>query len=151
MERVKLLLTNCSKALHRQRKNIADAALGLDHARCIRINLQLAPQSQDLNIDAPIEDIFMNSRRIQQMLACKRSLRCFQERQQQSVLAFTQRDRCFIGVYESSAITLEPPAIEPIAASLPLANLRCTRQLPASQYGAGACEQFPRTTVGLTM
>src|SRR5215471_16954569 len=77
------------------------------------------------------------------MLACKRSLRFFQERQQQSILAFTQRDRCFIGVYESSAETLETPAIKPIAASLPLANLRCTRQLPASQYGAGACEQFP--------
>jgi hypothetical protein len=75
--RVKLLLTNCSKALHRQRKNIADAALGLDHARCIRINLQLAPQAQDLNIDAPIEDMFMNSRRIQQMLACKGALPSF--------------------------------------------------------------------------
>src|SRR5215471_6785150 len=141
----KCTMTQGSKPLHRPRKNIADAALGPDHARCIGINLQLAPQSKDLNIDAPIEDIFMNSGRIQQMLACKRSLRCFQERQQQSILAFAQRDRCFMGVYESSATTLEPPAIEPIAASLPLANLRCTRQLPASQYGAGACEQFPRT------
>ena len=62
------------------------------------MNLQLAPQPQDLNIDAPIEDIFMNSRRTQQMLARKRSLRCFQKRQQQGILTFTQRNWCFIGV-----------------------------------------------------
>ena len=60
---------NWSKALDRQGKNIADAALGLDHGRCSRINLQLAPQPQDLNIDAPIENIFMNPRRIQEVLA----------------------------------------------------------------------------------
>ena len=55
--------------LDRQRKNIANAALGPDHPRRIRINLQLAPQPQDLNIEAAIEDIFMNSRRTQEMLA----------------------------------------------------------------------------------
>jgi hypothetical protein len=135
----------CSKALHRQHKNIADAALGLDHARCIRINLQLAPQPQDLNIDAPIEDIFMNSRRMQQMLARKRPLGCFQKRQQQGILAFTQRDWCFIRIYESSTITLKPPTVEPVAAPFRIANLRGTRHLASSQDGAGTCEQFPGT------
>ena len=78
--------------LDRQRKNIANAALGPDHPRRIRINLQLASQPQDLNIDAAIEDIFMNSRRAQEMLARKRSPWRFQKRQQQGVLTVAQRD-----------------------------------------------------------
>jgi CheY-like chemotaxis protein len=86
---------------------------GLDRLRSIRSKS-----------DIPI---FMNSRRIQQMLACKGSLRCFQERHQQGILALGQRDWCFIGVYESSAITLKPPAVEPITASFPLTNLRRAR------------------------
>src|SRR5262249_5569051 len=137
--------TNCSKALDRQRKNIANAALGLDHARSVRINLQLAPQPQDLNIDAPIEHIFMNSRRMQQMLARKRPLGRLQKRQQQGVLAFTQQDWCFIGVYESSTMTLEPPAFEPVAAPFSIANSHGTRHLASSQDGAGTREQFPGT------
>ena len=128
--------------LDSQRKNVADAAVSLDHARCIRINLQLAPQPQDPNIDAPIEDIFMNSRRMQQMLPRKNSLRCFQKRQHQGILTFAQRNWCFIGVYEPSAVTLEPPAIEFIAASFRITNLRGPRQLPSSQYGACTCEQL---------
>jgi hypothetical protein len=78
--------------LDRRRKNVANAALGPDHPRRIRINLQLAPEPQDLNIDAALEDIFMNSRRTQEMLAGKRSPRRFQKRQQQGVLTFAQRD-----------------------------------------------------------
>ena len=96
-----------------------------------------------LNIDAPIEDIFVNSRRMQQMLVRKRSPRRFQKRQQQGVLTFAQRDGFFIEVYQSTATTLEPPAIEPIPASFRIATLCRTCHLPPSQYGAGACEQFP--------
>jgi hypothetical protein len=79
--------TNRSIALDRQRKNIADAALGQNHAQRIRTTLQLAPQPQDLNVDASIEDVFMNSRRIHEMLACKGSTRSFEECQQQGMLA----------------------------------------------------------------
>ena len=118
--------------LDRQRKNVAHAALGADHPRRIRINLQLAPQPQDLNIDAAIEDILMNSRRAQEMLARKRSPWRLQKRQQQGVLTFAQRDCFFIGVYQPSATTLQLPAIEPIASSIPLAAFRDTRHLPSS-------------------
>ena len=57
----------------------------------------------------------------------------------------SQRNRCFSGVYQSSAVTIEPPAIESIATSFRIANLRGTRQLPSSQYGARTCEQLPGT------
>jgi hypothetical protein len=47
--------------LDRQREHVANAALGLNHARCTGISLQLAPQPQDLDIDAAIENILVNS------------------------------------------------------------------------------------------
>jgi hypothetical protein len=44
-----------------QREHTDDTALSPDHARCTRIDLQFAPQPQDLNIDAPIEGFSVNS------------------------------------------------------------------------------------------
>ena len=46
-------------------EDIADASLSLDDARRARIDLKLAPQSQDLDIDAPIENILMHTRGLQ--------------------------------------------------------------------------------------
>lgn len=69
----KPLLTFLDHALLRRiygcRENIADAALGLNDARRSRIAPQLAPQPQHLNVDAAIENIFMNGGRLKQMLA----------------------------------------------------------------------------------
>ena len=103
--------------LDRKRENIANAALGLDHARGTRTYFQFAAQSQDLNIDAPIEYICVNSRRLQQMFPRERPLRRFKKRDQQCILALAQRHLRLIGSYKSSAATLEPPATEFIAAS----------------------------------
>ena len=77
--RVKLLLTNCSKALHRQRKNIADAALGLDHAWRAGVAFKLAPQPQNLHVNASVEDVLVDTRRLQQVLAAKWALWCIEE------------------------------------------------------------------------
>ena len=52
----------------RQRENVADAALGLDHAWRAGIDLQLPPQPQNLDIDASIKNIFVNPRGLQQLL-----------------------------------------------------------------------------------
>jgi hypothetical protein len=41
-------------------EHIADAAFSLDSPRCARIDLQLGPQPQDLDIDASIKNIFVN-------------------------------------------------------------------------------------------
>ena len=55
--------------LHRQCEHVAYSALGLNNAWRARIGLQLAPQSQDLNVDAPVEDIFVDARCLQQVFA----------------------------------------------------------------------------------
>lgn len=55
--------------IYRNREHIADAALGLDDSRRTRIGLQLAPQPQHLDVDAAIENVFMDAGRLQQMLA----------------------------------------------------------------------------------
>ncbi len=50
---------------YRQREHITDTALGSDNARRTGIDLEFAPQPQDLDIDAPIENIFVNPRGLQ--------------------------------------------------------------------------------------
>ncbi len=45
---------------YRQREHITDTALGSDNPRRTGIDLELAPQPQDLDVDAPIENIFVN-------------------------------------------------------------------------------------------
>jgi hypothetical protein len=73
------LIVRSSKRFDRQREEVADAALGLDCAWRTRIDLQFTPQPQDLDIDAPIEDIFMDSSGLQQMLAREGPLRCLKK------------------------------------------------------------------------
>jgi hypothetical protein len=51
-----------SKRLDHRCEDIADVQLGLDDALRTRIDRQLAPQSQDLDIDATIENILVQPR-----------------------------------------------------------------------------------------
>jgi hypothetical protein len=133
------LLERCD----RQREHVADAALGLDHARRTRIGLQLAPQPQDLDIDAAIENILMNSGSLQQMLPRQRPLRCFQKGQQQRILAFAQRNRRRVGIEEPSATPFELPAIESVPASLRIARSCKPPHFLPPQYRTNAGKQFP--------
>src|SRR5258708_35718530 len=107
-----------SERFDRQREDIADAALRLNHVRRTRIDLQFAPQPQDLDIDASIENILVNSGGLQQMLPRERPLGRFEKGQQQRILAFAQRDRRRIGIEQPSAPPIKPPASESIPASL---------------------------------
>ncbi len=82
-----------SKRFDRECEDIADAALGLDDTWRARIDFKLAPQSQDLDIDAPIENVLMNARGLQQILPREGALRCFKKGNQQRILTLAQRDR----------------------------------------------------------
>jgi hypothetical protein len=86
-----------SKPFHWQSENIADAALGLNHTWCTRTSFQFAPQPQDLNVHASIENICMNSCHLQQVLPRERALRCFKKRHEQGKFALAQRDLRLIG------------------------------------------------------
>jgi hypothetical protein len=55
--------------LHRQGEAVADAPLGLDGARGTGISFQFAPQPQDLHVDATVEHVLMDPRRLKQVLA----------------------------------------------------------------------------------
>src|ERR1700676_3965261 len=77
----------------RQREGIANAALGLNQTRFTGIGLQFTPQPQHLDIDAAIENIFVDSGSLQQMLPRERPLRRFEKSQQQRIFALAQRDR----------------------------------------------------------
>jgi hypothetical protein len=126
--------------LDRQRQHVADAALGLDHARCTRVDLQIAPQPKDLDIDAPVEDIFVNSRRLQQMLARERPLRCFEKGEQQGLLTFAQWDRRLVAVYESSAATFKPPATESVSATLRIMSACSSPHFPVAAIRHGCVQ-----------
>jgi hypothetical protein len=63
-----------SEALDRRRENVSDAPLGLDHLGCAWVLFQLAAKTQNLHVDAAIEDVLVDSRRLQQMLPAERAL-----------------------------------------------------------------------------
>src|SRR5580700_6369820 len=70
----------CSEArtsgrLDRQSAQVAETALRLDDTGRSRIGLELAPQPQDLHVDAAVEHILVHAGRLQKMLAGKRALR----------------------------------------------------------------------------
>jgi len=127
----------------RQSEHVADAALGLNYARCTGIGLQLAPQPQDLDIDAAVKNILVNSGGLQQMFPRQRPLRRFEKGQQQRILAFAQRDRCPIGIEESSAAPFELPAIKSVPASFRIARSCKPPHFLPPQYGTDAGKQFP--------
>ena len=45
-------------------ENISDASLGLDHLRRARVVLQFAAQAENLDVDAAIEHVFVDSSRL---------------------------------------------------------------------------------------
>src|SRR5215813_5247357 len=107
-----------SVSLDRQGEDIAHSALGQNHARRAPVRLQLAPQPEDLDIYAAIEDILVNSRRLQKMFARQRPLRRFQKSQQQCILALAQGDMLLVDIKKPAAAPLQPPAAEPVATPL---------------------------------
>ena len=116
----------------------------MDHPRLTWIGFQFPPQPRDPHINAAIENVLMDTCRLQQVFPCERPLRCFEKRHQQGILALAQRDRSFMRIYESSAATLKPPATESVAAaSFRTAGSGGTRHPPSAQNGMGTCEQFP--------
>ena len=79
---------------------------------------QFAAQPQNLHIDTSIEDIFMDTRCLQQMLARQGPLRRFEKGQQQGTFALGQGNQRAIGVYQLAAAPFERPAVEAVASAL---------------------------------
>src|SRR5690242_19913653 len=136
------VVAEASEAFDRQGKHVADAALGSNDARRTRIGLELAPQSQDLNIDAAVENVLMHARGLQQVLSAEGPLGCIEKGGQQRIFAFGQRNFSPVGVAETPSPPLQLPAAELASASLRIAARHRTSGLLASQHGANARQEF---------
>ena len=132
-----------SSSLDWNREHISNAALGLDDPWRAGVPLQLAPQAQDLDIDAPLEDILVHARRPQQVLAAERALRRLQEGDEKRILAFGQRHQSAVGGGESPGPEVESPAAKMTTAALRIARLYGASGVEPSQHSADAGEQFP--------
>jgi hypothetical protein len=79
------LRANVVRPLDPNGEHISDAALGLDDARRARVAFKLAPQAKNLHVDAAIENIPMQARGLQQVLAAERALWRFEKGEQQGI------------------------------------------------------------------
>ena len=59
--------------LDRRGEHISEAAFSLDYARRARFDFQLAAESQDLNVDATIEEALVRACRVEEIPAAERS------------------------------------------------------------------------------
>jgi hypothetical protein len=105
----------CSKWLDYGRKDVANAAL----------RLELASQTQDLDIDASVENVLADSRCLKKHLPRERPLWRFEKRAQQGIFAFGQRDRRAVRIDEATGATFKRPAVKPVPAPLRVAGLFC--------------------------
>src|SRR5260221_3498780 len=128
-----------------QREDISDTSLGLDDAGRAGIGLELAPQPQDLDVDAPIADIFVDPGCLQQLLTRERPLRRLDEREQEGIFALCQRNRGSAWIHKAPTTASELPSIESISTPLRIADPRCAPHFLSSQDGPDAREQFPET------
>src|SRR4029079_9008641 len=130
---------------YREREDIADAALGLDDAWRAWIDFKLAPQPQDLDIDAPIENVFMDARGLQQIFPREGALRRLKKRKQQGILALAQWDPGRIRVDKFAAASVKHPTAKPDTAALRIARAGSPAYFLSTQDGADTREQFPET------
>lgn len=136
--------------LDRHGEDVAHAALGLDDARRARVVLQLASQPQHLNVNAAIEDVFVDAGRLEQVLTAERAFGRLEEGQQQGIFALAQGNRRVAGVDQLAAAALELPAVEPIAAALGI-RARAARPISWRRSTARTRANSSRRLNGLMM
>src|ERR1700681_3781550 len=115
----------CSKRLDYRRKDIANAALRLDYTWRIRVDLELASQTKNLDINASVENVPADSRCLEKHLPRERPLWRFEKREQQGIFAFGQQNRRAIRIDEATGTTFKRPTVKPDPAPLRVAGSRC--------------------------
>src|SRR5271170_1030540 len=104
-----------SVTFHLASEHVSDTSFGLDHLRCAWVPFQFAAKTKNLDVDAAIEDVFVDSSRLQKMLPAERTLGGIQEGDKQRVFAFGQRNVRVSRVGELPSAKIEPPARKPVA------------------------------------
>src|SRR5208282_792070 len=133
-----------SKALDRLRKDVSDSPLGLDHLRRAWVLFQLAAETQDLHVDAAIEDVLVDPRRLQKMLAAERPLGSVEEGDEQSIFAFGQCDLGPARGGEAARAEAQPPPAELVASAFVIAGGNRARPVEPSQHGAHSGQKLPQ-------
>src|SRR5438105_12363950 len=81
-----------SSSCHRDGEQIADAALGADELRLLRVRLDLAAQAQDQHVDRAVEHLGLEAARLlEQLVAGPDALRLAHEGFEEAVLGLRQR------------------------------------------------------------
>src|SRR5258707_7192539 len=130
----------------RHAKDIAGAALGLDVLRLRRVQLDLAPQPQNLHVDGAIVNLgAIPPREIEQLLAREHLSWRGAKRLQQVQLAIGELDAATLWRGEPAAAEVELPAGETIRAPLiAVRQQHRARGLIAAQHCADAGEDLAR-------
>src|SRR3954452_16487846 len=138
---------NSAKYFDRYAEDVAGAALGADVLRPRRVGLDLAAQSQDLDVDRAVVDLGgVEARELEQLLARQHALWRGAETLQQVELAIGELDALAARRDEPAAAQVELPAGEALGAALIAARRQeLGRHLVATQDGTDAGEQLARS------
>jgi hypothetical protein len=130
--------------LNWQYKRVADATLGPDDLRHTRIGLQLAPQSQDLDIDAAVENVFVYPGCVQKLFSAESTLRRIEKGRQQRIFPFGQGDLGSAGIDKTAETPIELPAAELGSTQLWIALRSAARGLLSSKYRPDPREELAK-------
>ena len=137
-------MNHASEALDRRRENVSDAPLGLNELRHAWILFQLAAKAKDLHVNAAIEDVFMDSSRLQKMLAAERTLGSVEEGDEQRIFAFCQHDLNAVGVGEAPRAEVQSPTRKLVASAFVVAGRGRAPPVEPSQHRAHSSQKLPQ-------
>jgi len=137
------MLTTSAPPFNRKAEPIADTAFSLDGMRRARVGFQLSPQPQDLHVDAAIEDVLVDTRRLLKVLAGQRAPWCVQEGNQEAILTLSQGDLHSRWIEKAPIAPIESPASETEAAGCLITRQPGMAGSTATEHCADPREQFP--------
>jgi hypothetical protein len=129
----------------RQIEEVTDPALGSNDWCRFWAYFEYAPQPEDLNVNAPIEDMCVNSRCLQQMCTAESALRSINEDRQEGIFAPRQTDQSPIRRGQSPPTSVQSPAAKPALAGLHIALEGVMRAHSAPQDRANSGKKFAKT------
>jgi hypothetical protein len=102
------------------------------------MRFKFTPQSQHLNVDASIEDVFVHTGGLEELLTGEWPLRSLQKGDEQRIFAFRQRHGNSIRACQAAVVAFDLPPAEFVSAPLRLARSGEAAQLVPPQNGPNA-------------
>src|SRR6185503_2721963 len=129
----------------RHAEHVAGAALGPDEFRPGGVELDLAPQAQDLDVDGAIVDLrVVHPRKREQLVAREDALRRRKERREDAEFAVGEIDRLAFRAFQLAQADIQLPAGEAVGAHLGNGVGDGGLRLGPAQEGAYTREQLAR-------